>query len=299
MNPVTDKKRLSQVQTQDLTESRLNDDFVFWLKKNGMNTLLVVLVAACAVLGFNFWQRKNTEKTASAWSDIMTATLPEAFEQLAKDHADVPQAAMMALLRAGDLRLAQIQSGVLTAEVRDQATGQVTTPAVPLDDAGRKIAQDAADEDYSNAADLAVKLAGGNKANAALVVLQTLFGRAAIAESRGDIDGARKLLADAETTAGTNWAPIAKLAKSRIDGLIALAEPLTLPRNADLPAPPAPAGTNPAGGTAGAGGDELFQSIISEQQKQSAEPPKDQAGGATANAPLSTSGSDAPKPGGQ
>lgn len=52
MDP-NDKKRLSQVQTQDLTESRLNDDFVYWLKKNGTNTLLVVLIALCAFLGFN------------------------------------------------------------------------------------------------------------------------------------------------------------------------------------------------------------------------------------------------------
>ncbi len=290
MDSATDKKRLSQVQTQDLTESRLNDDFVYWLKKNGMNTLLAVLIAACAVLGYMHWQRTQNEKSANAWSEIMTATLPEAFEQLAKDHADVPQAAMMALLRAGDLRLSQIQSGVLTAEVRDQASGQVTTPAVALDAAGRKIAQDAADEDYSKAAELATKVAGGSKANAALVIMQTLFGRAAIAESRGDLDGAKKLLQEAEGLAGENWAPIAKLAKSRIDGLVALAEPITFPKNADLPAPPA---ADPAAGAAGgtapaAGGTDLFQTIVNEQQKQPATP-----------APSPAPGTDAPKPGGE
>ena len=158
-SPANDKKRLNQVQTQDLTESRINDDFVFWLKKNGMNYLLVVLIAACALLGFNYWQRKNVEKTATAWSDMMNATLPEALEQVAKDHADVPQVAMMALLSAGDLRLRQIQSGVVTP-------AQGTTPAVVLDEAGRKIAQDAADEDYRNAADLATKAAGGTEETA-------------------------------------------------------------------------------------------------------------------------------------
>jgi len=287
MDPATDKKRLSQVQTQDLTESRLNDDFVYWLKKNGMNTLLVVLIAACAVLGFNLWQRKNTEKTATAWSEVMSATLPEALEQLAKDHTEVPQAAMIALIRAGDLRLAQIQSGVLTAEVRDPAAGQVTTPAVALDAAGRKIAQDAADENYTKASDLAVKLAGGNKSNASLVTLQTLFGRAAVAESRGDFEGAKKLLQQAESEAGTNWAPIAKLAKSRIDGLVAFATPITLPKNADLPAPPAaPAADGAAGGAAPSAGGDLFQEIVNEQQKSGAAP-----------APAPAPGTDAPKPG--
>ena len=268
-SPANDKKRLNQVQTQDLTESRINDDFVFWLKKNGMNYLLVVLIAACALLGFNYWQRKNVEKTAAAWSDMMNATLPEALEQVAKDHADVPQVAMMALLSAGDLRLRQIQSGVVSSAVRD-AQGTVTTPAVLLDDAGRKIAQDAADEDYQNAADLATKAAGGSRANAALVVLQSLFGRAAIAESRGDIEASRKFLADAETTAGENWAPIAKLAKARIEGLVALATPITLPRNADLPTPPATAPVTPA---ATGSGDDLFNSLINEQQKQAEQKP--------------------------
>ena len=266
-SPANDKKRLNQVQTQDLTESRINDDFVFWLKKNGMNYLLVVLIAACALLGFNYWQRKNVEKTATAWSEMMNATLPEALEQVAKDHADVPQVAMMALLSAGDLRLRQIQSGVVTP-------AQGTTPAVVLDEAGRKIAQDAADEDYRNAADLATKAAGGSRANAALVVLQSLFGRAAIAESRGDIEASRKFLADAESTAGENWAPIAKLAKARIEGLVALATPITLPRNADLPTPPATAPVTPA---ATGSGDDLFNSLINEQQKQGEQKPADPA----------------------
>lgn len=291
MDPATDKKRLSQVQTQDLTESRLNDDFVYWLKKNGMNTLLVVLIAACAVLGFNLWRQKQTAKTAQAWSEVLSERMPESLEQLAKDHADVPQAAMIALLRAGDLRLAQIQSGVQTAEVRDQATGQVTAPAVTLDAAARKIAQDAADENYMKASDLALKVAGGSKANAALVTLQTLFGRAAVAESRGDLEAAKKLLEQAESEAGTNWAPIAKLAKSRIDGLVALATPITMPKNADLPAPPAaPAAGDATGGAAPAAGGDLFQEIVNEQQK---------SGAAPAPAPGSTPGTDAPKPGGE
>ena len=261
MDPKTDKKRLSQVQTQDLTESRLNDDFVYWLKKNGTNTLLVVLIALCAFLGFNVWQRKNLEKTSVAWSELGQATLPEAFEQIAKDHADIPQAAMMALLSAADLRLRQLQSGVLVAEVRD-AQGTVTTPAVALDDAGRKVAQDAAEEDYSKAADIALKLAGTNSNNAAIVLLQSYFGRAAVAESRGNFDGAKQWLTKAESEAGTAWAPIAKLAKSRIDGLVALATPMQLPKNADLPVKAQPAAS---GGPAGA--TDLFQQVIQEQQK--------------------------------
>lgn len=275
--PANDKKRLSQIQTQDLTESRLNDDFVFWLKKNGMNTLLVVLMAACAFLGYDYWRRKSVEKTAGVWEQLSTVTMPEDFEQIAREHPEVPQAAMTALLQAGDLRLRQLQSGVLVA-------AQGTTPAVPLDEAGRKIAQDAADENYSKAAEFARQVAGGNKSGATLVTLQSLFGRAAVAESRGDIDAARKLLVEAEALAGENWAPIAKLAKARIEGLVAIAEPLKLPTNADLPAPVSIAPVQPP-----AGGDSLVDSLFKAQDEAKTQP---------SPAPAETPGADAPKSGG-
>jgi hypothetical protein len=138
----SDKSRLRQVQTTDLTESRLNDDFVYWLKKNGSNYLLVVLLVACGVLAWNYYNRQQVAKSAGAWTELSTASesrMPEPLEQVAKDHAEIPQVAMMALIAAGDLRLGQIQRGELSPAVG-------TTPAVPLDDAARKIAQEAADD---------------------------------------------------------------------------------------------------------------------------------------------------------
>jgi predicted negative regulator of RcsB-dependent stress response len=269
--PANDKKRLSQIQTQDLTESKVNDDFVLWLKTHGMNVLLVVLIAACAVLGYRYFQRQALDKASTAWSDFAAAALPESLEQIAKDHADLPQIAIAALLEAADLRLQQVQSGVITP-------AQGTTPAVLLDEAGRKIALDAADEDYRTAADLAVKSAGGNRAGSTLVVLQSLFGRAAIAESRGDLEASRKLLAEAEQMAEANWQPIAKVAKARIEGLVALAQPITLPRDADLPAPSTVTpGTTTPGTTGDSGATDLFQTLIEEQKKQSGDAPAENA----------------------
>ena len=81
--PANDKKRLSQIQTQDLTESKVNDDFVLWLKTHGMNVLLVVLIAACAVLGYRYFQRQALDKASTAWSDFAAAALPESLEQIA------------------------------------------------------------------------------------------------------------------------------------------------------------------------------------------------------------------------
>ncbi len=254
--------RPSQVQTQDLTESRINEDFVFWLKKNGSNYLLVILLAACAALGYNYWQRKEVEKSTVAWEELGQATIPESLDEVAKAHANVPQVAMIAELSAGDRRLAQIRSGELTPKQGD-------TPAVLLDEATRKITQDAADANYTKAAEIAVKLANGSREQAITVVLPTLFGRAAVAESRGDFEGSRKLLEEAAALAGNRWPGYEKLAKWRANETLTLATAVPLPTAAELPVkattPVAPA----------SGGDDLFQQLIQEQaaQEQSAPPP--------------------------
>lgn len=252
-----DKSRLRQVQTTDLTESRLNDDFVYWLKRNGSNYLLVVLLIACGVLGWNYYTRQQVAKSATAWADLSTASesrMPEPLEQAAKDHAAIPQVAMMALIAAGDLRLGQIQRGELSPAVG-------TTPAVPLDDAARKIAQEAADDNYAKAAQIAEKLGGGNRDHIAPVLFSSLFGRAAVAESRGDFEASKKHLEEVAAIAGDKWPRIAEIAKTRMTGLVALAKPIAVPAAAEIPVkttvvPPA----------APAGADDLFSSIVKEQQ---------------------------------
>jgi predicted negative regulator of RcsB-dependent stress response len=250
-----DRNRLRQVQTTDLTESRLNDDFVYWLKKNGSTYLSIAMLVAAAVLGYNYWQTQQIEKSATAWSELATASesrMPEPLEQVAKDHSAHPQLAMVALIAAGDLRLGQIQRNELAP-----AAGE--TPAIPLDDAARKIAQDAADESYTKAAEYAVGLVGGNRKDAAPVLFATLFGRAAIAETRGDVDASRKYLEDAAALAGADWPSVADVAKARLEGLTQLASPIPLPLAAEIPA------KTSVGGTAPLLNDELFNTIIQEQ----------------------------------
>ncbi|MFN9077034.1 MAG: hypothetical protein ACK5WX_06365 [bacterium] len=275
-----DKARLRGVQTTDLTESRINDDFVFWLKRHGSNYLLVVLLVACGVLGWNYYKRQQVAKSAGAWSDLSTAStsnMPEPLEQIAKDHANVPQVAMMALIAAGDLRLNQIQRGELSPAVG-------TTPAVPLDEAARKIAQEAADDNYAKAAKMAEEFAAGDRSKVAPILFSSLFGRAAVAESRGDFEASKKLLEDALALAGDKWTGIASIAKSRLTGLVALSKPLAIPTAAELPVKV----TVPVPATGGS--DDLFSSIVKEQQAA------EQGGTAPAPAPIVPPPAPAPAP---
>lgn len=253
-----DRNRLRQVQTTDLTESRLNDDFVYWLKKNGSTYLSIAMLVAAAVLGFNYWEKRQVAKSATAWTELSVASesrMAEPLEQVAKDHSSQPQVAMVALIAAADLRLGQLQRNELTP-----AAGE--TPAVPLDEAARKIAQDAAEENYAKAADYAVELAGGNRQDAAPILFATLFGRAAIAETRGDVALSRKYLDEAATLAGTNWPNVAEVARARIDGLKQLESPIPLPLAAQIPAKTA--APEPAPMLS----DDLFNSIVEEQSAQ-------------------------------
>jgi hypothetical protein len=80
-------------------------------------------------------------------------------------------------------------------------------------------------------------------------------------ESRGDFDASKKYLEEVSTIAGGKWPSIADVAKTRLTGLVALAKPIAVPAAADIPvkttvAPPATS----------AGSDDLFNSIIKEQQ---------------------------------
>jgi len=246
-----DQDRQRQVQTRDLTESRVNDDFVFWLKRHGMNYLLVALLVACGFMGYNWWQRQQVEKATAAWSDFVQARLPETLEQVAKEHEAFPQVAVMALIQAGDLRLQQIQTGEASPRVGD-------TPAIPLDEAGRKIAQEAADENYARAIDLATRATAGDRVRAAPVIVPSLFGRAAIAESRGDFSAARGFLEEAAKVAGDRWPRFVEVAGNRIASLAELERPLRLPSQSEIfvravePPPSLPQ-------------DDLFNAILEEQ----------------------------------
>ena len=95
--------RLKQVQTTDLTDSPVNCDFVDWLKTKGMNYLLVVLLAAYAYIGFDWYRRQQTAKVDTAWSELEAASSPAAYRGVATAHGETGAIAELAMLQAGDI----------------------------------------------------------------------------------------------------------------------------------------------------------------------------------------------------
>ena len=222
---MADKNRLSQVQSTDVSQSRINDDLVYWLKTKGSNYLLVVLITVCAFLGWNLYREKQRDAVKLAWNDLAEATAVEDLEAVAKAQAHVPQIAMLALLAAGDMRLQQLQSGFIVRPVEGQ-------PAQPLDETSRKVVQDAADDDYAQVIELAKSVAKSGASGP--VVIPALIGRAAVAESRGDFVQARMMLEQAASATG-GFTALSKVTTARLASLASIENGVTLPPKAAIP----------------------------------------------------------------
>ena len=71
--------RLKQVQTTDLTDSRLNHEFVAWLKTSGMNYLLMLLLVACAFLAWDWWNRSRMKRATRPGPNSPPPRVPPPF----------------------------------------------------------------------------------------------------------------------------------------------------------------------------------------------------------------------------
>jgi hypothetical protein len=208
--------RLKQVQTTDLTDSRLNYEFVEWLKTKGLNWLLAILLVVCAYLAWDLWSRREADRRNQAWTDLSSATMPEAFEAVANDHEQIDSVSNLALLNAGD----GLRPGM-------DATEEGST----LDTDGRTEMLDNADRLYAkviqhneNAQGFASKP----------ITISALFGRAAVAESRGDIEAAKSTLKHVARIAVPEYPGVALQAEARMEDLEQVTSFGELPTSASL-----------------------------------------------------------------
>ncbi len=180
-----DRERLKEVHQSDLTEGRINEDFVDWLKTKGTSWLLMVVIALFIYAAVIRWQNYRTNYQAEAWIELSKAVLPSNYEDVAEKYPDVGAVAQMARLRAAGRLLAAVQTGkTLAAE---------TETASPLTDEIRKDYLEKADRLYAKIVE-----SDDHSANMMLLVTSGLTGRAAIAESRGDLEAAKRFYAAVE-----------------------------------------------------------------------------------------------------
>ena len=111
------------------------------------------------------------------------------------------------------------------------------TDEYKLDAETRKAFLDRADELYGK---VIAKVGDDYKTTFAkkLYVISALFGQAAIAESRGEIENGKALLARITEIAEPQYPQLAAQAGQRSDSMDVLAVKTSFPAQADLPAPP-------------------------------------------------------------
>lgn len=224
-----DRNRLKQIQTSDTTDSRLNQEFVDWLRTKGLNWALVLMIALCAVMGWNLWKQRRERIRNEAWQDLADATLPAAYEDVAARFKDIDSVAPWALLAAADRYLTAVQTGVRFDRTPDAADYRLTPEAT------QEFLQ-SSDRLYAEVLNMSTE------APRAGFRLNALFGRAAVYESTGKIDEARGFLQEAVRTATEAGFPeLASVAEERMATLNEVAQRVELPTVAQLPVEPAAA----------------------------------------------------------
>ena len=221
-----DRDRLKDIQTADTSESNVNEDFVVWLKTKGPNYLLIIMIVIAAMLWWNNYKRGEEQYKAEAWSAFSEASstgLPASLEDVAQTHADVDSLRELGFLRAAD--------AYLDAVIKNTTLGSNENVTKVLTAEERTFYLEKADSLYAEL----VKGADDSDTKT-LFVVSGLFGRAAVAESKGDIDSARGYYEAIPTRAERLYPGLSTQARFRLDTLDVLAEEIALPTDAEVTA---------------------------------------------------------------
>lgn len=229
-----------------LEESRLNVEFIDWLRK--WSTPLIVILAVIAA-GFFLYKRVQQARIAHearAFAEYTLASAsrnpsPEALKSIAQEYDDVGAIGSLARLLAADTYLRSVRLGLRLAVNTDPGPDSDLNPdGTPKDPEDLLRPEDR--ERYLAEAEALYRhvyqTSHGSPAKV-LVRVDASFGLAAIAESRGDLDLARRIYNEIESEArAAGLVTQAKLAAARAETLHEIAEPPVLYARADLPPEP-------------------------------------------------------------
>ncbi|MEM7230315.1 MAG: hypothetical protein AAF432_16035 [Planctomycetota bacterium] len=224
-----DRARLKEVHTTETTESKVNEDFIVWLKTKGPTWALVFLVAVIAYLAMVQWRTKKANTRNEAWravADLQTGSKPVEWEDIAIDHGATDGIGILARLRAADMYLMSVQ---MNSDIDAQSA--FSTVATPLTDEKRLTNLNEADRLFGKV----IALDDGTEAMT-ITTVNALFGRAAVAESKHDAAAAKGFYMDAKERAGANFTRLQDIATQRHDIVDDICRDVTLIAEAPVPA---------------------------------------------------------------
>lgn len=213
-----DQNRLKEVHQSDLTESRLNEDFVTWLKTSGPTYLLIVLVVLCSYVLWIRWQEKKQSYVNEAWQayqESLDSGLPSSLEDVAMQYDDVGAIPHLSRMYAAQILLRAVNTNrPLSADVTE-----ITT----LTDEDRTQYLERADKLFQTIIE-----SDDDNLPMTLLVVNAHNGRAAIAESRGDTELARVYLTAAAERVEQYYPSLARQARGRIESVDQVMSEITL-----------------------------------------------------------------------
>lgn len=220
-------------------ESRINQDFIDFLSKWSTPFLVVLALCAVSYWGWNQYKARQVAKVNEAIADYVIASggaspSPDTLERLGDEHEGVRSIGMLARLDAADLYLAAVQRGL---EPGVEYTGPDSLGVGDALDETRRAAHLAKAASLYQSVLTAARAAPGKEQ----LAVEAAFGLAAVAESDGKIDEARRHLAEAEELAAKiGFTVLAEAARKRAAGLSDGPPPVLYAADA-LPALPEPA----------------------------------------------------------
>ena len=241
-----DKRHTEIKEGAGLDESRLNLEFVDFLRKWSTPVLLILAIAAIGYFLYTRQQEAKRERTADAFRQFTVVAMsanpsPESLVGIAEAFGDVRGIGAMARLAAADEYLRAVRRNLRPGSELGPG-GVVLDPEDELKPEERSRFLDEAERLYRRAHADTV----GNPAMT-LHTLGALYGLAAVAECVGDLEAARNVLDQALMLAEKRGYPQhVVIARERLDALSKGGEPVRLYRAAELaplpelpqPAPP-------------------------------------------------------------
>lgn len=224
-----DRDRLKEVHTTDLTESRVNEDFVDWAKHSLPTWLAMILIAVALYVAIVQFKQHKASYRSQAWAALNAADLPKSLEDVAREYEDVGRLSSVANLAAGDALLRAVQNGLILGVnpppplERGQPPAKVD-PADQLTDSQRTEYLERADAIYQRVID-----ADDESDSYTIFAVGAMEGKAAVAEGRGDGAEAHRWYEEAAARAKGTFPGLAAQARSREKTADLYSRPVTLP----------------------------------------------------------------------
>jgi len=234
-------KRLKEIHTSSSAESAINVEMLDWLKNQGPNVLLGVLVVILAFRVWMWWGQRQTEELAVQWDNLNNRDTAASLISLAEDTAGIGSLPELAKLKAAEANRRAINEDVSATQPEEAKPDDATTenPTDPNANTPepKKLpltAQERA-EYLAQMETLYTQVYDATRADPsrALLTARAAFGLAAVGEMRGDFDMAAKWYTTIESTAINELAPLGRIARERRETMQTRAVSLDLPTDAE------------------------------------------------------------------